>query len=153
MASCCKWSLPLQPAAYPGQCPSCSWSIEDFDYAFRYQDLTGVLDHNCLSLRNTQIQTRHGGSLINGLHHWFQDVPTAPVSRFPQYESLVKHQSYIGWDQLIFGRRSTLWATHQSSYLQRHEIHPIPTSHGTGWTIRITRVQGTTPRSQSLIHL
>jgi hypothetical protein len=54
------------------------------------------------------------------------------------YETIVEHQSSICWDQLIFGRWSTLWATHQSSYLQRQKILPNLTSHGTGWTSRIT---------------
>jgi hypothetical protein len=75
--------------------------------------------------------------LINGLHLWFQATPTAPVSRSPQYESFVVHQSSIWLGQLVFGRWPTLWATHQSSYLHRQNIRPTSTNHGTGWTRRI----------------
>jgi hypothetical protein len=75
--------------------------------------------------------------LIYGLHHWFQNTSSAPLPRHPRYETFVEHRSSIGWDQLIFGRWSTLWATHQSSFLQRQKILPTPTNHGTGWTSRI----------------
>jgi hypothetical protein len=72
--------------------------------------------------------------LINGLYLWFQATPTAPVSRSPQYESFVVHQSSIWLGQLVFGRWPTLWATHQSSYLHRQNIRPTSTNHGTDWT-------------------
>jgi hypothetical protein len=75
--------------------------------------------------------------LIDGLHHWFQDTPSALVPRFPWYETLVEHQSSIDWDQTIFGRWSTVWVTHQSSYHPRQKILLTPTSHYTGWTSRI----------------
>jgi hypothetical protein len=107
---------------------------------FDPQTLTGVGGDRQALLRFTDRSNTDKALmdlLINSLHRWFQDTPSAPVSRFSRYESLVEHQSSIGWDQLIFGRWSTLWATHQSSYLQRQKIHPIRTNHGTGWTSHI----------------
>jgi hypothetical protein len=131
------------PAAYPSQCPSCSCAIEDFDHAFPCPDPSRRrwrTDLRQALLRRTDRSNTDPALVdlvINGLHHWFQNTPSAPVPRFARYETLVEHQISIGWDQLIFGRWSTLRATHQSSYLQRQKILPTPTSHGTGWTSRI----------------
>jgi hypothetical protein len=131
------------PAAYSSQCPSCSCAIEGFDHAFRCPDPNRRRwrsDLRQASLRHTDRSNTDPALvdlLINGLHHWFQNTPSAPVPRHPRYETLGEHQSSIDWDQLIFGRWSTLWATHQSSYLQRQKILPTPTNHGTGWTSRI----------------
>jgi hypothetical protein len=143
MAPCWKTNPPLQPRSTSQSVVHhvlVPWKILTMHFGAQTPIGVGgdlLLDKNCSSLRTTQLQTRHWWIfLINGLHHWFQDTPTAPVSRFPQYESLVAHQSSIGWDKLIFGRWSTLWATPQSSYLQRQKIHPTSTNHGTGWTSR-----------------
>jgi hypothetical protein len=52
---------------------------------FGPQTLTGVggdliLDKHYYGIRAAQIQTRHWWIFwINGLHHWFQDAPSAPV--------------------------------------------------------------------------
>jgi hypothetical protein len=123
--------------------PSFSWTIEDFYHAFRCPDpyrRRWRSDLRQAFLRHTvRLNTDPAlvNLLINGLHHWFQDTPSALVPRFPWYETLVEHQSSIGWDQPIFGRWSTLWVTHQSSYHPRQKILPTPTSHDTGWTSRI----------------
>jgi hypothetical protein len=63
--------------------------------------------------------------LISGYHHWFQVTPTTPVSRFPQYESLVAQQSSIGWDQQIFERLSTLCAAYQSNQDRTSVLPPL----------------------------
>jgi hypothetical protein len=120
------------PAAYSSQCPSCSCAIEGFDHTFRCPDPNRRRwrsDRRQALLRHTDRSDTDPALvdlLIKGLHHWFQNTTSATVPRHPRYETLVEHQSTIGWDQLIFGRWSTLWATHQSSYLQRQQILPTP---------------------------
>jgi hypothetical protein len=147
------------PAAYSSQCPSCSCAIEDFDHAFRCPDPNRRRWRSDLRqalFRHTDRSNTDPALvdlLINGLHHWFQDTLSAPVPRHPRYETLFEHQSSIGWDQLIFGRWSTLWATHQSSYLQRQKILPTPSTMALAGPVALLLSSGrivTTPGSTEI---
>jgi hypothetical protein len=53
------------------------------------------------------------------------------------YPPLVEDQQCIGWNQLLFGRWSTLWTTHQTSYIQRRNIHVTSTNQGDGWSSQV----------------
>ena len=75
--------------------------------------------------------------LLNGLHHWFRDTPQPPASPGERYNTLVESQSSIGWNQLIFGRWSQLWAHHQLEHLRRNNITITTYNHGTGWSTKI----------------
>jgi hypothetical protein len=128
------------PAAYSSQCPSCSCAIEDFDHAFRCPDPNRRRWRSDLTQALLRLTDRSNTDpayvdlLINGLYRWFQDTPSAPVSRFPRYGTVVEHQSSIGWDQLIFsgplfGQPTNRRTSNEKSILP-------PTNHGTGWTSR-----------------
>ena len=129
------------PTAYASRCPSCDCHEEDFKHAFccpaRHswqsnlrRDLLKLFDS---SHTNQVLQDL----LLNGLHHWFRDTPQPPASPGERYNTLVESQSSIGWNQLIFGRWSQLWAHHQLEHLRRNNITITTYNHGTGWSTKI----------------
>jgi hypothetical protein len=72
----------------------------------------------------------------DGLHHWLLDTPYQPAPRFPLCAFLVEDKQRLGWNQLRFCRWSKLWATRQTSNVQRWSINPTSNHQGTGWSSR-----------------
>jgi hypothetical protein len=75
--------------------------------------------------------------LTEGLQQWLRETTNPPSTRFPQYNQLIDSQSAIGWEQLLFGRWSQLWAYHQLAFLKRNNQPITPTNHGDGWASQI----------------
>ncbi|KAI2500815.1 hypothetical protein MHU86_13672 [Fragilaria crotonensis] len=81
------------------------------------------------AMRDLHIQTntspRLSDLMLAGLRQWFLssavDDPTiASESCHPTLQSLLRHQSHIGWDQLFMGRFCNEWCVHQQRYLANH---------------------------------
>jgi hypothetical protein len=132
------------PALYSSRCPSCECPVEDFNHAFRCPERRqwqSLLRQDLLRfLHHTNTNPILIDLLINGLNHWLRNTEAPPTSPSSRYNSLVESQTDIGWDQLIFGRWSSLWTTHQDTYLQRQHYALTPKNHGTGWTTKIITI-------------
>jgi hypothetical protein len=129
------------PTTYSCQCPSCECPVEDFDHAFRCPERKRwqySLRQAILKLHERRDMNPVLIDLIaEGLQHWLRETTNPPSTRFPQYDQLIESQSAIGWEQLLFGRWSQLWAYHQLEFLKRNNQPITPTNHGDGWASQI----------------
>jgi hypothetical protein len=89
--------------------------------------------------------------IMEGLYHWFNQTSYPPTSPSTPYEDLVTSQSNIGWDQLLLGRWSFHWVSHQSSYLHRTNTPHTHSNNGTKWLSAIIKLIWTHCRDEWLV--
>ena len=107
-------------------CPTCSHEIEDGDYFLRCTECPEWKSDMFCALQNyfSNIPTRPflGDLLITDLSKWLRNE-LAIVSDFPPiYNSLIFHQTRIGWKQLFVGRFVFEWSDLQQDYLVLQSI-------------------------------
>ena len=61
---------------------------------------------------------------VTGLEHWMSGSHISPAAYPARFHDLIRSQASIGWNQLLRGRVSILWATHIDEFLASK-----PTSH------------------------
>ena len=107
-------------------CPTCSHEIEDGEHFLCCTDRPQwKLDMFC-ALRNyfNKIPTRPflGDLLITSLSKWLHNEPVIFSDFPPIYNSLIFHQTRIGWKQLFVGRFVYEWSDLQQDYLVLQRI-------------------------------
>jgi hypothetical protein len=106
----------------PDHCSLCKTPQEDFHHILRCHHPTRTkwrtkmlasLQKQCYALKTdpTLLQI-----LLTGITDWLHDTPPAPTDYPPQYETLIREQSTIGWNQIFQGRVSNRWRETQQAY-------------------------------------
>jgi hypothetical protein len=68
--------------------------------------------------------------LVSGLEHWMDGTSLSPDSYPSTFHDLIKSQTSIGWNQLLRGRVSILWAKHIDEFLSSQPTsHPSSSGH------------------------
>jgi hypothetical protein len=119
-------------SVYSSKCPSC-W---DFDHTFRTPEhLAPSLASSEPLLTKLKVRSNinpvEAGIIIDGLHHWFHQIPEPSSSSQKFYGCLIASQTEIGWSQLLLGQGSFQWIVHQTTYLNMTGIPLTPRNNGT----------------------
>ena len=80
-----------------------------------------------------------GDLLITGLSKWLYNEPAIFSDFPPLYNSLIFHQTRIGWKQLFVGRFVFEWCDLQQDYLVLQSITSKKYS-GTSWITGVTQI-------------
>ena len=105
---------------YSATCPSCSEPThEDQDHFLRCPNrswLGALLDALRDFWQDNHVDPSLRSLLTEYLHSWFSSSPPSPLLPTSPFYTLQRTQLQIGLDQLILGRFSLLWSTHQDSF-------------------------------------
>jgi hypothetical protein len=73
--------------------------------------------------------------MLEGIIRWLTETPYPnPHHRMPpQYQELHKQQATIGWDQILYGRRTEHWRILQQQHLYTNNISCNPRNNDIGW--------------------
>ena len=102
-------------------CPTCSHDIKDGDHFLQCTEHPHWKSDMFCALQNyfNQTLTRLflGDLLITSLSKWLRNEPSTFSDFPPIYNSLIFHQTRIGWKQLFVGRLIFEWSDLQEDYL------------------------------------
>ena len=124
-------------------CLICTHDIEDSDHFLhchehpqRKSDMFRAL---CNYFNKTPTRPFLGDLLIIGLSKWLHNEPIIFSNFSPLYNSLIFHQTRIGWKQLFVGQFVFEWSDLQQDYLVLQCITSKKYS-GTSWITGVTQI-------------
>ena len=124
-------------------CPTCSHEIEDREHFLHCTDHPQWKSDMFCAFQNyfNKIPTRPflGDLLITGLSKWLRDEPSIFSDFPPFYNSLIFHQTRIGWKQLFVSRFVYEWSNLQQDYLVLQSTISKKYS-GTSWITGVIQI-------------
>ena len=124
-------------------CPTCSHEIDDGEHFLCCTDHPQWKSDMFCALQNyfNKIPTRPflGDLLITSLSKWLRNEPAIFSDSPPIYNSLIFHQTRIGWKQLFVSRFIYEWSNLQQNYLVLQRIISKKYS-GTSWITGVIQI-------------
>jgi hypothetical protein len=124
-------------ARHSPQCPRCHDHLESIDHLLqcpapaRLEWTVSTLRH--LAAVSVKRSDHHDIILdiyVSGLEHWMSGTPLLSSDYPATFHDLIASQESIGWNQLLRGRVSILWAKHIDEFLATKSTnHPSSSGH------------------------
>jgi hypothetical protein len=118
-------------------CPRCLSNIESIDHLLQCP-VPARLEWAVSTLRQLTTvsvnRSEHHDIIldifVSGLEHWMAGTSLSQASYPSAFHDLIQSQSSIGWNQLLRGRVSILWAKHIDEFLSsKPTSHPSSSGH------------------------
>jgi hypothetical protein len=120
-------------------CPRCQTHLESIDHLLQCPDpariewaVSTLRQLTSVSLNRSEHHDIILDIFVSGLEHWMAGTCLSPDDYPPAFHDLIHSQASIGWNQLLRGRVSILWATHIDEFLSTKPTRH-PSSSGQLW--------------------